>query len=243
MKYIAYSLFGSDRRYLDGLQEAVAACRHLYPEWSVLVYYEQCIAEEWIEMLALLDIELVASVSVSRWDGLYWRFQVLDRADCEMALIRDADSPPTTREAKMVKEWMQSDHQLHIIRDHPNHSWPINAGMWGIRNPDFQDFSALIRKWKWKAAKSGDQHFLRRKVYNRYYRKALIHTPFVGYQGENVIRTEPSADFIGKPFFSDLLEDFLAREYMLFPRKSVWGELRLEYDFYRRRAKRLLGIS
>jgi hypothetical protein len=50
-----------------------------------------------------------------------------------VALFRDLDSRPSLREVEAVKEWLQSKHVFHVMRDHPGHDMPMLAGMWGVK--------------------------------------------------------------------------------------------------------------
>ena len=45
--------------------------------------------------------------------------------------VRDADSRVSPREAAAVAEWVRSGVAAHVMRDHPNHQFVMNSGMWG----------------------------------------------------------------------------------------------------------------
>ena len=194
------------------------------------------INNEWVLKLRDRPVHIEPRVAKTRWDGLYWRFEVFDRADCEYALVRDADSIPSSRERDLTLEWIHSGKKIHIIRDHPNHTWPINAGMWGAQTPFPFKFENAINQWKWKRAKCGDQHLLRRIIYRRYYRESLIHTAYVALKGEDVRWIDPSSDFVGRRFF-DPDEPIMNAQRLLLPRENLLYEFRLEIDFYRRKYK------
>lgn len=239
MYYISYSLFGSDHRYLDGLLQCIEANSVLYPRWKNIVYYDENISQKWIKRLKQQPIEMEPRVASTQWDGLYWRFEIFDRSDCECALIRDTDSITTPRERDLVMDWLSSDKKIHIIRDHPEHKWPINAGMWGGRGLFPFKFENEISTWKWKFAKCGDQHLLRRVVYRKYYRESLVHTSYVGFKGESIDWIEPALHYIGRRYF-DPVETIPKTQRSIQKRKNLGYEFRLEIDFYRRQLKRAL---
>ena len=242
MYYISYSLFGNDLRYLDGLFMALHQNRELYPNWLNIVYCDRSIPDDWKVKLKNSPAVIEWRDLINQWDGLYWRFEVFDREDCELALIRDADSPSTKREADFVDAWIQSGKVLHIIRDHPSHGWAINAGMWGFRGSIPFSMKRAIHAWEWKDAKSGDQHFLRRKVYNKYYSDSLVHTSSVAFTGEDFIKVDAVEDFVGRPYFDSLGNFSGQRQIEVRNRRCCWEEVCLVYEFMRRRLKRKLGL-
>ena len=67
-------------------------------------------------------------------DPRLWRFCAADHPAVARYLLRDIDAAPTRREQCAVREWLVgSGKGFHVMRDHPGHSWPMLAGMWGGR--------------------------------------------------------------------------------------------------------------
>lgn len=225
MKYIAYSIFGTDRRYFDGLLQCIESASELYDGWRVVVFADEALDPGWRDQLDALPVVLECRTRRSLWDGLYWRFEIFDREDCESAIIRDADSMLTPREASLVHAWERSGADLHIIRDHPDHEWPMNAGMWGARNIFDFSMSERISQWAWKDAKFGDQHFLRKQVYRVYYKLALVHSSCIAYRGEQVEWIEPVEDFIGRVYFAEP-QRVIQTEPQWLLQPSFWREMR-----------------
>ena len=62
-----------------------------------------------------------------------WRFEDLFIKDAAV-IVRDADSRFTQREVDCVNEWIASDKDFHIIRDHKHHTCPIMGGCFGVKN-------------------------------------------------------------------------------------------------------------
>lgn len=46
-------------------------------------------------------------------------------------IVRDSDSRLNARDRIAVEEWIESGKPIHSIRDHVNHCFPMNGGMWG----------------------------------------------------------------------------------------------------------------
>jgi hypothetical protein len=49
-----------------------------------------------------------------------------------LAVSRDLDSQLNEREVAALQEWLQSGTAMHIMRDHPLHTWPILGKLWHI---------------------------------------------------------------------------------------------------------------
>ena len=56
---------------------------------------------------------------------------------------RDLDSRFSDREFSAVEDWLRSDKDFHLMRDHIGHGTEILGGMWGVKlnNPDIR------KKW------------------------------------------------------------------------------------------------
>src|SRR5262249_26774163 len=67
------------------------------------------------------------------WGGLFWRYLVIEDPSVTVAIFRDCDSRLSPRERAAVDEWLASDQTLDVMRDHPNHRFPIMGGLWGVR--------------------------------------------------------------------------------------------------------------
>lgn len=55
--------------------------------------------------------------------GMLWRFLVLEDRDIDIFIVRDVDSRISKREENAVNEWVKSNKEIHVIRDHihPNY--------------------------------------------------------------------------------------------------------------------------
>ena len=156
-----------------------------YPGWIMRLYYDLDNADPVFQDLCNIacddvnidicdvnDLPGTPMVNANRVFPMYWRiFPTLD-PQVEVVISRDLDSLFSDREYAAVQEWLQSDDQFHIMRDHPYHGVSILAGMWGSRltnpqinskwqdawNEGFKDDNELI--WVPRESRGQDQLFL-----------------------------------------------------------------------------------
>lgn len=174
---IAYSVWGQDAIYLDGILSNARAAPHLYPEWTVRVYCDDSVPSSLTADLTRLGVQVVRIAGSGHGNrGLFWRFQVADDPAVDRYLIRDADSPLTLRERGAVEAWIDSGRAFHLMRDNILHCELVLAGLWGgVRGalpalaPMVDAFYARFRgRW-------GDQIFLREKLWSVIGPQSLTH--------------------------------------------------------------------
>jgi hypothetical protein len=130
---IAFTLFGSDPRYLRGALHNVLAARDHYPAWSCRFYVDSSVDSAFLDVLAGEGAEIVMDESGDT-DFRYRlcrRFLVADDADVGRFLVRDCDSVVGPREAAAVAAWIESGKHFHAMRDWWTHTDLMFAGMWG----------------------------------------------------------------------------------------------------------------
>ena len=139
MKYVSFSLWGDKPIYNIGAIRNAELAKNIYPEWKVVIYYDNSVPSKTIDLLKNLDVLLI-DMSTETVAGPFWRFLASEINDCEFVVFRDTDSRISVREKMAVDEWILSGKSLHIMRDHPYHYIPagnnemgILAGMWGIK--------------------------------------------------------------------------------------------------------------
>lgn len=184
MKYLSFSLWGDKPIYNIGAIKNAELWKEIYPEWCMVVYYNNTVPKNIINSLKELDVKLI-DMSDSRIYGCFWRFLISDEDDCEYAVFRDCDSRISVREKMAVDEWLLSNKTLHVMRDHPGHGVPfgatslgILAGMWGIKGKQFNMKDTILGFQMDKLDKYGvDQSFLV-DVYRKYITDYLSHDEF-----------------------------------------------------------------
>jgi hypothetical protein len=184
MKYVSFSLWGTNPIYNVGAIRNVELCKEIYKEWKIVVYYNNSVPNETISKLKEFDVELHKMNSLIY--PSFWRFLISDKDDCEYSIFRDCDSRISLREKLAVDEWISSDKTIHIMRDHPYHKIPagnnsigILAGMWGIKGnvlPMTQMITDFI-KTNNNDYYGIDQNFLK-IIYSQYKNDSCIHDEF-----------------------------------------------------------------
>jgi len=135
MKYISYSVWGDNKVYTYGVIENVLDAKIYYEDWIVRVHYNDTVPQHIIDWLKTQDnVEVVHHPGTKKKaSNTLWRFEDLFIKDA-ITVVRDADSRITPREVNCVNEWLASDKDFHIARDHEHHTCPIIAGLFGCRN-------------------------------------------------------------------------------------------------------------
>ena len=135
MKYISYSVWGDNKVYTYGIIENVLDAKKFYEGWIVRVHYNDTVPQNIVDWLKTQDnVELVHHPGTKKKaSNTLWRFEDLFIKDA-VTMIRDADSRITERELTLVDDWLRSDKDFHIVRDHHHHTCPIIAGAFGVRN-------------------------------------------------------------------------------------------------------------
>ena len=189
MKYVSYSLWGDNPIYCVGAIKNMNQIKEIYPDWQMIIYYDNTVPEQYIQELK--DGGVICVDVTGESYGPFWRFLAADIEDCEYVIFRDCDSRLSQREVDAVNEWMTSKKSLHVMRDHPAHRIPfgnnsigILAGMWGIKG-NVIPFTRQIEKFcADKEFKYGlDQTFLK-TIYQIFQEDMIEHDDF----------------FSGKPF-------------------------------------------
>lgn len=215
-KVIVYSLWGDKPIYWIGARKNIEQAKEYFPGWICRFYVDDSCDESLIKSLESDNSEIILVKKeegrfseYERFDhsGLFWRFKALADPEIDILLSRDCDSRLSLREVDAVNEWLQSEKDFHIMRDHPHHQVPILTGMWGARNGILSNISNLFEMWK-KYQRKGryqaeDQDFLGQIVYPLVVNKSLEHSEFgINYGGK--IRPFPTQrkdyEFVGDAF-------------------------------------------
>jgi len=123
-------------------------------------------------------------------------------------MCRDLDSRIYMREQIAVNEWIVSGKLFHIMRDHPYHIYPIQAGMFGTRkNPNIPSWVELMNKVSQTGNKDDDQAFLRDIIYPIIRQDTLVHATFniLPYENAKPFPTDYDSEyhFVGEYVYED----------------------------------------
>ena len=173
MKIISYSLWGNNPKYIIGAKKNIELAKEFFPDWIVRIYLSTNTKFDYESE----NLEIIRKTELQSQEGCFWRFEVCDSDD--IVIIRDLDDRLSKRHKFVVDEWLSSEKDIHIIRDHPNHLYPVMAGLWGCRNGILKGITNSIIKWNNKEYYTTDQDFLRALIYNNYYiDRVIIHDDF-----------------------------------------------------------------
>ena len=177
---VAYSLWGDHSMYWVGALRNIEQVSKYFPGWICRFYIDNSCDEELIKTIKGDNVEVVLVDSKDSFHGMFWRFWASEEEETDVFLSRDCDSRFSEREVAAIKEWLSSNKDFHIMRDHPYHSVPILGGMWGCRNGLMREIglSKLIEQWGKYERKGIDQDFLAKLIYPLVKDKALEHCDF-----------------------------------------------------------------
>jgi hypothetical protein len=191
-KVISFSLWGNQPKYTIGAIRNVELAKKFYPDYECWFYiHEESVPQPIIKELQSHDnVKIIFRKGrIQRTKPLMWRFEPIDDPEVEIMISRDADSRIYLREKLAVDEWLESGKLFHIMRDHPYHSYQVQAGMFGARkNPNIPSWIELINKYEHTSHNYYDQFFLRDIIYPIIKPDSLVHAQFNIYSNENAKR-------------------------------------------------------
>jgi protein O-GlcNAc transferase len=178
-KIVSFSLWGDIPRYTEGAIRNAELALEVYPDWICRYYIGKNTPLGIIGRLSEFDnTEIYIMNEPGDWTGMFWRFYPASDLDVGVMISRDVDSRLTVREKAAVDEWLESDKDFHIMRDHPYHNTPILGGMWGVRNCLLLDMVEYINEYSKGDFWQVDQNFLRECVYSKVKDEAFVHDEY-----------------------------------------------------------------
>jgi protein O-GlcNAc transferase len=176
-KLICFSLWGNHEFYNYGALENAILAQSIYPDWICRFYYlDNCDPKIIKELGKLKNVELVEFKSDGQFANTFWRFIPAFEDDNIIFISRDTDSRLNIKEKNAVDEWLASDKDFHIMRDHYYHDVLIMAGMWGCRNNILKPFREEFRNFNKRGdIRDSDQVFLREIIYPKIVDKSIVH--------------------------------------------------------------------
>jgi len=184
MKYLSFSLWGDKPIYNVGIIKNAELWKTIYPDWQMVVFYDNTVPKEFIEKLNSMDV-ICQDMTDKGIYGMFWRFFAVELPNSEYSIFRDADSRLSVREKLAVDEWIDSGKTLHVMRDHPYHMIPcgndrlgILGGMWGIKSKKIP-LIKLIQNYpnKGRIFYGEDQTFLK-NIYSLFENDRFTHDDF-----------------------------------------------------------------
>jgi len=184
---IAFSIWGTNIRYLRGAITNAIVARYLYPGWTARFYTDRSTPDGFLDELKRNGAEVVQidDLEANRF-GLFWRFLVEDDPEVDLYLVRDADAVMNVKERWAVADWLGSGKAFHVMRDSPQHSELILAGLWGAHRGNIGGMRARIESAVAAGRAIGnyinhDQHFLRAEIWPIARNSVKIHDDYFGF--------------------------------------------------------------
>ena len=170
---ISFSLYGNNPKYTLNAIMNVLLARVVYDGWICRFYVDDSVPNSIVNTLHSLGAEIEYMKSSSGSERMLWRFHAASDPTVAAMISRDCDSWVSFREAFSVREWIQSDKQFHIIRDHCYHSQKIMGGMWGVKRGTLPDMKDLCDSFS--QTQTYDQGFLADVIYPRILSSVMVH--------------------------------------------------------------------
>ena len=202
-KVISFSLWGENPKYTVGAIKNAEIASVIYPDWICRFYCGKSVPENITSQLkSYKNVEVVDMDEQGDWTGMFWRFYACE--DSDVMISRDTDSRLSFREKSAVDEWLESNKDFHIMRDHPYHRTEILGGMWGCRNGILKNIKKLINDYNKGDFWQVDQNFLREKIYPLVVNQSTIHDSYLKYNTES--KKFPT-ERINKEFVGDVFDE------------------------------------
>lgn len=195
-KVVSFSVWGSNEMYLTGIQKNFDLIKKYYPDWQMVVYYDESVPQNRLNNSDITYIKFDQN-----YNGLCSRF--LAFFDADVCLSRDLDSRITEREVHCVNRWLDTNKKILSLKDHPRHIngdfRPILGGMVGVRNKfdneDKQILESYLKDKQW----DGDSFYLRDHI-NKKYKNEILELSFIN---DEYLKTTRNENFIGQGYHED----------------------------------------
>jgi len=196
---ISYSLYGSNKRYVDALIANIDFINLRYSEiFSLMIVIGEGVPEHTVKKISESNVIVVSNEEKELrgiWPDFYRHYPVLSYQGLG-CFFRDADSYLSVNEIESMIRFIKSDYTYHIVRDHPKHLAPIMGGLFGIKSMGYEkvkkiflehchkyDFSSKSDILHLGAAR-GDQLILADYVYPFIYKESYIESNFTIFVNE-----------------------------------------------------------
>jgi hypothetical protein len=200
-KVISFSLWGNNPKYTFGAIKNAELSKTIYPDWVCRFYCGKSVPQDIVETLSTFDnVEIIKMLDEGDWTSMFWRFYACE--DSDIMISRDTDSRVSIREKLAVDEWLKSNKDFHIMRDHPYHTALIMGGMWGCRNKILKNIKNLINEYVKGDFWQVDQNFLKDIIYNKVKESSFIHDSYFNLE-KNTVKfpnNRMNNEFVGDVF-------------------------------------------
>lgn len=214
-KVITFSLWGNLCRYTIGAIKNVEIAKNIYPDFECWIYiHSPTVPSEIIEELEKKEnVKIIfKNGDLNNCKPMMWRFEAIDDPEVEIMMSRDTDTRIYLREKEAVNEWLSSNKNFHIMRDHPAHGSLILGGMFGTKKINsINSWIEIMNTFKQNGTRQYDQDFLVNFIYPKIKNDCLIHASFCKFE-KDLCKNFPSIfdneyHFIGEYVYEDDLRN------------------------------------
>jgi hypothetical protein len=215
-RLVSFSLYGEQPIYLNGALQNAKKIPYWYPGWDVIFYVTKDVPENVIKQLENAGSMIKVIDGPSDHRASLYRYLAINMLEYERVIFRDCDSRINEREVAAVDEWIKSNKNFHIMRDHPYHTAPIMAGMFGaITGQLYLSYEEVMHSTILLNGKGIDQSFLANSWYKKIVPHSEIHDSF--YQYEKFSKAFPTErdstfSFVGEIYSANDCINMLNRE-------------------------------
>ena len=219
---ISFCLWGNQKKYTNGaLNNAILVKELFTSDWKMKLYYNDTVDESLLDDLRKEDVILSKVNKNESFKNCMWRFLPAEDTSLDYFISRDLDSVLCERDLCVIEDWIESDKDFSIVRDHPWQNWVMNAGMWGCKGGKVPNISDLIEEYcktkNQNHIRTIDQMFLKEIIYEKYAKNSyILHDEFFNWEGTAVkIKRDRKLDnyqFIGEALNEHGVQRSLQRE-------------------------------
>jgi len=144
---ISFSLWGAVPFYCYGAMINLKLARAVYPGWACRFYVDAAVPRPCVAYLRDNGADVRAIEDEYPGVGLFQRFLVMNDRTVGRFLIRDCDARLSAAEADLVRQWIDSGYQFHVVRDHVLHNELMIGCLWAGRTDCGIDIVDLMRRY------------------------------------------------------------------------------------------------
>lgn len=206
---VSFCVFGDDPNdiYYQGALKNAEMYLEFEPRYTCRYYLGRTAAANLAERLQRFsNVSIIETPDPEDQSATFWRFLAVKESRYDFYLFRDVDSRPIERERAAVHEWLESDKQFHVMRDHPYHGAPILAGLWGVKSQGAQWIAGRLPGRLRGNYYQVDQDFLKGNIWRLARRSLMAHVDCVHHFGTEIHPFKvpyTKEGFVGEGFYGD----------------------------------------
>lgn len=187
----SFCIYGTNKKYCQGLVENLKIIKHHYPNYYTYIYFYHDVPDSYLTLYKSFPNVTLRKTDHFTHPNMVERFFVLDEdPSVDIMIVRDADSRIHARDRFCIDKFIESDFSCHTIRDHHLHHSPILGGLWGLKRNALVgiDMRGLYREYKEsvkvhspESQYGHDMYFLRFCIYPKILDSFIVFT-FAAYQ-------------------------------------------------------------